>query len=105
MRKILVCRRGTCSEFANRPFPSSSLVAGVAQAADPAFDAAAPDGFFFALAADEARANVEFFAHKASVLDVGRAHVAWCVASARDAFIVFEVFDASKWVFFLVIEF
>lgn len=81
------------------------MVARFAEAADPAIDSAAPDGFFFALAADEAWTDVEFFADEAGVLDIGRSDVAWVVASSGNAFVVFEVFDAGKGVLFVIIEF
>jgi hypothetical protein len=77
------------------------LFAVVAKAADPAFNASSPNGFFVALSADEARADIELLAHKGWVIGV------WCSGATHaiatgDTLVVFEVVEASEWVFIFV---
>jgi hypothetical protein len=88
-------------EVADRPSPAASLLAVVAQAADPAFDSAAPDGFFIALSAYEAGTDIEFLAHKGWVLGVGCPSATNAVTPS-DTFIVFKVVEAGKGVFVFV---
>jgi hypothetical protein len=81
------------------------MLAGISKTANPAVYSAAPGGFFFALTANKARADIEFFADKGWVVHVRRTDVTRCVASSCNALIVFEVLNASEGVFFVFIEF
>jgi len=96
-----VASRGTGGEVTNRPSPAASVFAVVAKAADPAFDASSPDGFFVFLSPDEARADIELLAHKGWIIGVRCAGTAHAIATG-DTLIVFEVVEASEWVFVFV---
>lgn len=89
---------GAGSEVANRPPPPTPLLARVTDASDPRVDSPSPDQFFVALAANEAWAYVELFAH----LTRTRCAASVCVGASDDTFVVFEVVEAGKRVFILV---
>jgi hypothetical protein len=81
------------------------VFAAVSKTADPTVNSATPGGFFFALSAYEAGSDIELLADEAGIVEIRRANVAWCMASACNALVVFEILNAGEWVFFVFIEF
>ena len=80
------------------------MLAIVAETTDPAINSAPPDGLFFALSADEAGTDIEFFTNEAWVLNIRRTNITGRIAPASNTFIVLEVFDAGKRVLLVVVK-